>query len=290
MRCAKLRSGFELRTATTTNMLEVFFIGDESDGHFRDTVLWLRSNMALRVLTDIGGAVRCVRDAAACPAVIILGQSRRGQFAESDVERLLHAAPLARVVVLAGSWCEGETRSGRPIGGVHRLTWHEAPQAVPRELAALSAGRTSGWSWPATAVRYERPLPTNRGGQLVAVCSASASMAEAVSFALRDVGYKTAIAETSRPNLVLGAGAIVWDVPADADRVDLERRALRDWFAGVPVVALCGFPRPDDLTRLRSMGVSAAVGKPFQLADLAAAVERAIAEYQVQLPQAIAAA
>jgi CheY-like chemotaxis protein len=177
-----------------------------------------------------------------------------------------------------------------PIPGVHRLYWHEARQVVPRELAAMAAGRASRWSWPATAVPSTFAVATNTSSPLVVVFSGSAVMAEAVSVALREVGWKTAVVQAARPNLVLGAEAIVWDVPAGANRADDEWETLQNGFAGLPVVALCGFPRPEDVVRLRSMGVDAVVGKPFQVADLVAAVERVVAERLAQTRPTIAAA
>ena len=272
-------------------MLEVFFIGDPTDSHFAETLGWLRANGSLHVLSDIDNAVRRVQEGRACPAVAFLGQSRRGQFAQSDVDRLLRAAPLARVVVLLGSWCEGETRSGVPVPGVHRLYWHEARQAVPRELAALEAGRVSGWSWPAMAAPFAAPIPTKRGRGLVVVFSGSVVMAQAVCLALREAGWNTAIAQPSgAAQMILGAEAIVWDVAADSEGADAEWETLQTRFAGLPMVAICGFPRPEDVAHLRSMGVDVVVGKPFQVADLVAAVERVVAEHHADARQTVDAA
>ena len=270
-------------------MLDVFYIGDPGDEHFRETIAWLRANVALDVVAGIDAAVRRI-DEGACPAVVLLGQSRRGQFAASDVVRLLRAAHLAQVVVLLGSWCEGEARSGTPIPGVHRVYWHAARQVIPRELAMLAAGRASGWSWPATAIPSASVVRMSNRRALAVVVSGSAVMAAGVSVALREVGWKTVVMLADRPNIVLGADAIIWDVPADAKRANAEWGTLQDGFAGLPVVAMCGFPRPEDAGRLRSMGVDAVVGKPFQVADLVAAVQRVVAENRGLAQQTVAAA
>ena len=47
--------------------------------------------------------------------LVVLAQSRRDQFLEADVERLLTNFPSVPIVGLLGSWCEGESRSGRPF-------------------------------------------------------------------------------------------------------------------------------------------------------------------------------
>ena len=54
-----------------------------------------------------------------------IAQSRPGEFLESEVQQLQTAAPLSRFGVVLGSWCEGETRSGRPWPGVARVYAHQ---------------------------------------------------------------------------------------------------------------------------------------------------------------------
>jgi hypothetical protein len=273
-------------------ILDVFFIGDPGDAQFGETISSLRAHVHLRVMPKIDDAVRCVTGRGAYPAVVFLGQSRRGQFAQGDVERLVRAAPLARVVVLAGSWCEGESRSGRPIAGVHRLAWHEAPRVIEGELEALSAGRASDWSWPAGSGAGAVPsgiVSRNQHRPLVVAFGASAVTAESIALALHEAGFKTAIVEPLRPNPVFGADAMVWDVSADTERANAEWLTLRAGFAGLPVVALFGFPRSQDVVRLRTMGVATVLGKPYQVAHLADAVESAAAGRPSRFPRDIAA-
>ena len=70
---------------------------------------------------DFAETVALVRDAASVgslpPELIVMAQSRPGVFSAQWIERLRRSAPLAGVVALLGTWCEGETRSGRPAPG-----------------------------------------------------------------------------------------------------------------------------------------------------------------------------
>lgn len=257
-------------------MLDVFFIGDATDPQFGETIAWLRSQVALREFADIEIAIQAADEEALWPVVVFLGQSRRGQHLTDGVQRLLQLMPLTRLVAVVGCWCEGEARSGVPLGGVHRVAWHQAPQVVPRELAALDSGRASLWSWPVgedQAASWTVANSQSAGGLVVAT-SESAVMAEAIALALRGCGFLTVVARPTQPISVFGAGGVVWEVGASSEHADAEWSSLHTWLPEVPVVALVNFPRPDDARRLRSIGVSAVLAKPFQVADLAAVVER----------------
>ena len=48
------------------------------------------------------------------PDVIVVAQAFPGQFSHQAIDRLRRLAPLARMVGLMGSWCEGEMRTGSP--------------------------------------------------------------------------------------------------------------------------------------------------------------------------------
>ena len=50
--------------------------------------------------------------------LIVLAQSRRNQVSQSMVDYLRSKTPGVPIVVLLGSWCEGENRSGQPLLGV----------------------------------------------------------------------------------------------------------------------------------------------------------------------------
>jgi CheY-like chemotaxis protein len=274
-------------------MLDVIFIGDWTDSQFGQTLAWLRDHVRLREFAVVETAEQSLQDKGLCPVVVFLGQSRRGQFGADCIERLLRAAPLARIVVIIGAWCEGETRSGAPLAGTHRVAWHQAPHVAPRELAALAAGRASIWSWPA-GDDQAAPRPvfhSQTAGRLIVALSESRASAESIALALRELGFSTLAGRPAQPVLVFGATAVVWDVPASNAHADAQWRSLQEWLPNVPVVALVGFPRVDDVERLRSLGVSAVLAKPFQIDDLVSNVQSLADDCKkVVMRQAIAAA
>jgi hypothetical protein len=120
---------------------------------------------------DFGDAVRLIceqsrviplDDRRICPELIVMAQSRPGTVQSEDVERLRRRAPLAGVVSLAGSWCEGETRTGRPLPSAVRLYWYEFEpwwrqrngpgRAVLRRTCVLSIRRTQYFAQAAGVV------------------------------------------------------------------------------------------------------------------------------------------
>ena len=102
--------------------------------------------------------------------VIVIAQARPGEFSHDNVQRLRQIAPLARIVALLGSWCEGESRSGKPWPGVVRTYWHQWPARAERELRRLAAGECSAWALPPTATDEEHcwPARSGRGANIAA--------------------------------------------------------------------------------------------------------------------------
>ncbi len=61
--------------------------------------------------------------------LIVLCESRRGQFSAEAIDGLRRLAPLARIWRVLGSWHEGEPRSGHPPAGCVSTYWHQCPRA-----------------------------------------------------------------------------------------------------------------------------------------------------------------
>src|SRR5690349_7541486 len=93
----------------------VQIIGDVDHADFREAIALLRAQS------------RVVASADALPELIVVAQSRPDSITSAQVEPFRRWAPLAGVVTLLGSWCEGETRTGRPLPGVERIYWYQFP-------------------------------------------------------------------------------------------------------------------------------------------------------------------
>lgn len=234
---------------------------------------------------DADAAAALLADEEIAVDVIVVAQAYPGQFSGEALDRLGRQAPLARVVVLLGSWCEGEVRSGRPIPGAIRVYWHQWPARCAQELGRLRRGLCASWCLPPTAVEEERflaladqPWPRREG--LIAVHSPSFDMRDWLCRACRRAGYSTAEGD----NLILAlrkSGQSPGITAAVFDAIDCRGQELDDlkrWAAAVepaPVIVLMSFPRVEDRDRVLAAGAAALLSKPLLLDDLFWQLERA---------------
>jgi len=226
--------------------LHILLIGDGERDEFRAAVDDLPRWGRLAGVGNVQAAIARLAAGAAPPDVIVLAQTLPDEFPAEAVERLRRLAPLARVVGLLGSWCEGEMRSGHPWPAAIRVYWHQwFDRAVP-QLAALAADEPSVWTLPSTATEEERMLaewgrsPRPAGhpdlvtatrpgfapapGRLIAVATPEAAMADWLLDALATVGYAAVWWQPGHPPRVEGIAAGLFDM-ADCRTSDLRQLA-----------------------------------------------------------------
>jgi len=223
---------------------------------------------------SVDQALAMVASAGSTPAVIVVAQSYPGEFSTESLDRLRRQVPLARIVGLLGSWCEGETRSGDPWPAAIRLYWHESVPQCSRELAGLVGGTGSTWSLPGTATDEERLLARsgNRFGRrhgLVALCAQRAATHDWLMTALGQRGYSTIWLRERQSVRIEGATAAIFDARASSEDEMSRLARLRDRLGPtVPIVALLDFPRVEDRDRALAAGATAVLAKPLLLDDL----------------------
>ncbi len=256
----------------------VRLVGEVDHADFADAVDLLRSTAQL------------VATPAVPPELVVVAQSRPGAVPDETIQSLRREAPLAGVVGLLGTWCEGESRTGRPWPGVERLYWYEFPAWWRRQLALRAEGYCPDWArWGdggsrlAACGRSEASILNpqsairNRPRGLIVLSAAVRETAGALADALGRAGYATLWQPPSRPAAVVrGATAGIWDGGQlngrEAKRLaGFCRQLSRD---RAPVVALLDFPRRDRCQRVRELGASAVLGKPWLNADLVAMIEQ----------------
>jgi len=232
--------------------------------------------------TLIRAAARCENGPAASPEVVVVAQARPGQVSQGEVESLQRRYPLAGVVTIAGSWCEGETRTGRPWPGVKRFYWYEFPAWWRQQLALHAAGRCPDWARPTTDLLRLAPIPTlqskiqkpRRG--VVILNAANRCIASAITDVLYDAGYATVWRQSGRTTTVVrGAAAGIWDGNQldDSEAANLSafcRALARDT---TPIVALLDFPRRDRCEIAQQLGAATVLGKPWINTDLITTIE-----------------
>ena len=138
--------------------LSILLLGDADRTEFRDARPCLEQWGTVYSLPDVAAAAALLAEGQLVPDVILVAQAFPGQFSHPAIERLRRLAPLAPVVGLLGSWCEGEMRSGRPWPATVRTYWHQWPTRCNRQLRRLAQGECCAWTLPSTATEEERLL------------------------------------------------------------------------------------------------------------------------------------
>lgn len=254
-------------------MKHLIILGDWARPIFRPAVEWLSARFEVRRFQTVSAAqAACDSDP---PDVIVLAQSRPGQFSLADVERLHAAAPLSRLIALLGVWCEGETRTGQPCPGVTRVYWH---QFVARLGNSEDPLNEPSWSLPRTSTDAERLFLATSSyraqGGLIVIGTEDALTFDTLGEALADGGFATMRVRRGERFRSVGAIGGIWDCSASVteDQADLERFVGQ--LAPSPVLSIVGFPRPSDFTAATAAGAAGVLGKPFLVADLLAEVSQ----------------
>lgn len=258
-------------------------VGDGAAPEFQGVRTWLAGQFPLAEIREIGAALAWLAGARQPPTWIVLAQPRPGQVRAEEVQRLRRAAPLARLVALLGTWCEGETRSGCPWPGVYRLYWHEWVPRMAAELERAARGLRPLLGVPATASDADflfslsttrRPRPSASG--VVLVGSPTREQAEPLVDACRAGGWLVLWLPPAAELAIAGPSVLVHDATGDARIAAAEIEQLSSRWRPAAVISLCSFPRVNDHRRLVAAGAAAVLSKPLLVDDLLATVERSM--------------
>ena len=253
--------------------LSILLIGDHGRDEFRDAVDELLRVGQVQHAASVNEAIQLIAAGEILPDVIVLAQAFADEFSVEAVERLRSRAPLARVVGLLGSWCEGEMRTGHPWPATLRVYWHQWQQRASPQLAALAAGNRGAWSLPTTATEEERLLaddarPLPRGSGLVAVATPERAVADWLLDVLERQGYAGLWWTPYRRVRAKGIAAGLLDMadtgPSDMEQLTEFTRAA----APAPVIAMMHFPRIHEVEATRRAGAASVLSKPYSLDGL----------------------
>ncbi len=260
--------------AMTAAALPTLFIGDANREEFRASARRMIEQGAIHA-ADLASA-RTIIDAGFSPALIVVAQSWPGEFSPRQVEPLCRAAPLARIFRLLGTWMDGSGRTGKPWPATIRANWQ---RCVARPAADLSS-----WSMPATATDDDRLLarcsttysnPSVRdGAPLIAVSAQMRESADSLLELCRQCGWNAVWVRNLNEAASQDFDCVLFDTrntsPSEMEALAKLRGALGE----VPVIALAGFLRPDDIERFQVAGAAAVVSKPFLADDLRWQIEQ----------------
>lgn len=261
--------------------LRILLVGDFRHREFHDATAWLSAHAEVEREPLLARATTRLRDTQRPIHLLVIAQSRPGQFSLAAIEQLHRAAPLARLVALLGSWCEGEARSGRPWPGVLRVYWHQWPGRLANEFAELEAGQPTIWAAPRTAsdadlflrVSDER-RPPDRG--FVAIRARQRDSFDGLADACHAQGFASGWISPRSTIVLHGATAAIWDGRGTTAAEMDELHSLAENLTPTPVVALLDFPRWEDCRLALQRGAWSIVAKPFQLAELAWHLDSAV--------------
>jgi hypothetical protein len=252
---------------------KVLLVGDETHPEFSEAVGLLRQQTVLQCVPSVPAALAHIDAAPSPPDLVVVAQSRSGQFSHGHIGSLRRAVPLARIVALLGSWCEGEARTGRPWPGTTRLYWHRWSPWFERELERVSDGKCPTWGLPVTATADEmidfaiNDAQPSRSG-LIAIRARQGCVYDALADACRSVGYATVWLRDDQHVQVQGPSAVIWDDThcgqTQAARIAATAAAVRP----APLVALFHFLRLHDHRRALAAGAAAVLSKPMLIDDL----------------------
>jgi hypothetical protein len=247
----------------------------------------------LAAATTSDGAAATIPSVPLPPELILLAQLRPDPTIQPQLERLRALAPLSRIVVVAGTWCEGEIRTGQPPTGVVRLYWYEFAPWWRVALAQWEANQTPAWSEPLDDVRAGQQTMVLRNSQpndvvpahsgLIAVDAIDFAVFETLAALLAPFGWRCEWQPRHRPELIQVSEfiAAIWDggqfSGGELASLTTLTARIHQSNPAAPVIVLLDFPRVEHLQAARDAGAAALLGKPYQLAHLVNELDRLIA-------------
>lgn len=285
----RIRSSPRTGRPTTKGSMRALLVGNSEHPEFAVALCWLRAHLELTVSAGLDLALQHLR-AQENPQLILLVQSRRNEISQHQIEQLHRTAPLARLVGLLGSWCEGEVRSGEPWKGVQRIYWHQWTPQLIDATSDREQRRSKTWVLPRTTTPAERLLRAQEHRHipqsgLIGISALSFVDFETLADACQASGRATVwLAEPDQADTDTAHYADLSAILCNggtSHRQDVHRiTRLAQQFPGLPLVAVVGYPRLDDQQRLLAAGACHVVSKPYLLDELLTALEESTGIFQ----------
>ncbi len=256
----------------------VLLVGDWLEREFATTLQQLPIANEWPAVARLGDAGDVARQLQHPPELFLLAQPLPGTYQQAEIDALQDLAPLSRIVVVAGSWCEGELRTGTPLAGVIRLYWYELASWWHAATRRRDAGLCPLWSLPLSGAHAGRwatgdDLPSERefdGSVLIE--SPDYAVYETLAAALKsyEVDSKWAgLDGAATDNLAADAG--IWD-GGQLSASELQRLHRFCQRVNGPVIALLDFPRREHVVQVREVGARDVFAKPYVVEELVAAL------------------
>ncbi len=260
--------------------VQVLAVGPWQDREFRAAKAEVEEAAGWQTVADIVQAGEYLKAGETLPELILLAQPLPGRYYQKQIDQLQFLAPLARIVVVSGSWCEGEMRTGTPMVGVLRLYWYEFAPWWKSARNRVAAGLCPPWSLPLDHPQAGRCLPPSKAnrpslGGPVAISSGDFTVYESLAAALSTDSIDSFwVQPAGKVVLDQKVAAGIWD-GSQLDAGELQRLAAfcrQVGLHGAKVVALLDFPRVEHMAQAQDAGASAVFGKPYVVEELLVAL------------------
>lgn len=182
----------------------------------------------------------------------LLIQTRPRELQRSLPERLRNRCPEIELLSIAGSWCEGELRTGKPWDGVPRVYWYDFEAWLIGKLA--------------TKIQQSSHAP------LLAIDTADYETVTALADSLTPLGIRTLwMPRFGKAPFCTSVDVGLW-VGGQLNGLRANRLAafsatMRS--VGASTIAMLDFPRLDELQLAQQLGVGRVLAKPWVADDLA---------------------
>ena len=235
-------------------------LGDAGRAEMRPLVAWLEqaiSPSSQRVFADSIEVAVNGSQSEPFPDLIIVLHGWPDEYSRGDVSRLFAFAPLARIVVCYGSWCESDGRN-------HNL-W---PQSVRVPLWAAKARIEREWRLIQNPGELQ-PLPWSASREEVFAadhpCIGISTQPSWFAVESPDPEYQKSLIEIMTEAGHVFAGEHPCVILFDADPWGASRasalRGIRNQFSNAMFVALLSLPTSTLADELREFGVTSVVQK-----------------------------
>ena len=133
-------------------LLQVCVVGDAARPEFQYALSNVSSSAYVCYVSSTSDLFRLNPS----PDAIILLQSYPGEYCSEDVDKIIQNNPIASLILITSSWCEGERRTGTPIRDAIRVPWYDFRFWFDRQKTLFNAGRLSQLSLPHSASDAQR--------------------------------------------------------------------------------------------------------------------------------------
>jgi hypothetical protein len=247
--------------------ISLLTVGQTDRAEARPLTEWLSATLQAtdtKHFAELSTALRDASTAGWVPDLIVIVQCWPDEFSATEIASLFALAPLARIVVAYGAWCESDGRNRNLWPLAVRVPLSGAAARIEREWRLLHAADGIE-PLPASASREEvfaadhRPPAETSSPQTILVVSPDRAYWHYLNELLASAGHIVCRAEApspgSRPTTIV-FDADPWD-EARSDQLQL----LLEQNPTVKAIALMSLPNPEHESALAALGAITVLSK-----------------------------